>query len=317
MNGDEQEYADVSVAVSGVDAKIAELRTAVAVNDSESSSTWVALVSSRSAVTAALWRRASLEALDSTGVRMLSVILALVAGGSLGFIAGEIVGIRSVWPMLTGSLTFSVAGFLWLYGTDITELNRRITEQQSRQPLLEDRIIKLKQARGPLAAELTTLRTQRRHLVECLENIKQTFWYWQKSVSDANRPLLRTHWRELRGVPFEDWLAQLFKNLGGSVERTPASGDQGVDLLVRFGPTLIAVQAKGYPGSTVGNKAIQEVYYGKDFYNASLAVVMTNSTFTKKAIEGANRVRCLLVDAERMADLAQARIAGLRAQEPR
>ena len=56
----------------------------------------------------------------------------------------------------------------------------------------------------------------------------------------------------------------MFEELGFSVRTTKASGDQGVDLIVKGRGRRIAVQTKGYEGS-VGNKAVQEVYAGMKF----------------------------------------------------
>jgi hypothetical protein len=77
--------------------------------------------------------------------------------------------------------------------------------------------------------------------------------------------LLKYDWRSLRGVPFEEFLFEVFTELGYSVQRTKTSGDQGVDLLLERKGRKIAVQAKGWENS-VGNDAIQQVYAGMAYY---------------------------------------------------
>ena len=90
--------------------------------------------------------------------------------------------------------------------------------------------------------------------------------------------------KEVSGYQFEDDLSQLFAKLGFSVQRTPLSGDQGADLIVEKKGSRTVVQAKRYSGK-VTNKAVQEIFAAKTFYNADRAIVVTNSVFTKSAIE--------------------------------
>ena len=114
--------------------------------------------------------------------------------------------------------------------------------------------------------------------------------------------LVHTDWRSLRGVPFEDFVAEIFEELGYDVEKTKASGDQGVDLIVRGKGKVTAVQLKGYGGS-VGNKAIQEVYAGKAFYQCNDCLAVTNSHFTSGAIKLARSVGCKLIDGQSIPEL--------------
>lgn len=107
--------------------------------------------------------------------------------------------------------------------------------------------------------------------------------------------LAATDWASLRGVAFENFLAEVFRALGYEVELTKASGDQGVDLLLTGKGRRVAVQAKGYSNS-VGNDAVQAVFAGKRFYGCHDCVVITNSTFTNSARELATKVSCRLID---------------------
>lgn len=100
----------------------------------------------------------------------------------------------------------------------------------------------------------------------------------------------------LSGQEFEQyckWL--LLKNGFSEIQDTPVSGDRGVDLIAYKDDVKYAIQCKRYSG-TVGNKAVQEAYSGKGIYDADIAVVMTNSTFTSQAIEDAKRLRVKLWD---------------------
>jgi hypothetical protein len=86
------------------------------------------------------------------------------------------------------------------------------------------------------------------------------------------------------GVDFELYLKSTIEDSleGAYVETTPASGDHGADLLVKYKGITIAIQAKYYSGS-VGNAAVQEIHAGIGFYDADFGMVVTQSTYTEHA----------------------------------
>lgn len=83
---------------------------------------------------------------------------------------------------------------------------------------------------------------------------------------------------------YERYCAQQLNLIGWNASVTKASGDHGVDIIAERDGLYIAVQCKLYSGA-VSNKAIQEVSSGMKYWKASKAVVITNSTYTKHAVE--------------------------------
>jgi restriction system protein len=73
-----------------------------------------------------------------------------------------------------------------------------------------------------------------------------------------------------------------------NVEKTPVTGDFGADLLLKRRDEKVAIQAKCYSGS-VGVDAVQQALAGKEFYRCRHAMVVTNSKFTKNAVEFAKK----------------------------
>jgi restriction system protein len=71
-------------------------------------------------------------------------------------------------------------------------------------------------------------------------------------------------------------------DLGYSVSFTPASGDQGVDLIANRQGRRIAIQCKDYK-APVGNDAAQQVFSGAAFYGAQIAFVIAPNGFTPAA----------------------------------
>lgn len=95
---------------------------------------------------------------------------------------------------------------------------------------------------------------------------------------------------------FEELIAKVFCVMGYNAFTTKKSGDQGVDVIAKKGISTIAIQTKCYPNTVVGNSAIQEVVAGMSFYKATESYVITNSSFTKSAIELASANNVTLWD---------------------
>lgn len=105
------------------------------------------------------------------------------------------------------------------------------------------------------------------------------------------------------GQQFEIFCAQLLQDNGWiNVIHTPNSGDQGVDIIAEKDGIKYAIQCKHY-SQPVGNTAVQEVTAGKQFYHCHVAVVLTNSIFTKSATDLAKANNVLLWDNYKLDEL--------------
>ncbi len=127
------------------------------------------------------------------------------------------------------------------------------------------------------------------------EEAKQQYEQYLEIHQSKKNQLLVQDWRALRGVDFEQFLREVFEDLGFSVQTTKASGDQGVDLIVTINGYCVAIQSKGY-ASSVGNASVQEVYAGMQYYHCDACAVVTNSRFTRAAIDLAHALNCQLID---------------------
>lgn len=99
----------------------------------------------------------------------------------------------------------------------------------------------------------------------------------------------------MSGIEFEQFICELFKKMGYVATMTKASGDQGLDVIAEKENIKIGIQAKCYSG-TVGNTAVQEAVAGKKFYMCNQIIVVTNSYFTKSAIQLASANNVILWD---------------------
>lgn len=107
------------------------------------------------------------------------------------------------------------------------------------------------------------------------------------------------------GHVFERFCAEILDYNGfEKVQVTQGSRDQGVDIIAYKDDIRYGIQCKCY-SSDIGNKAVQEVYAGKAYYNCDVAVVLTNRYFTKSAVELAQRNRVHLWDRRKLSDLIE------------
>lgn len=86
-------------------------------------------------------------------------------------------------------------------------------------------------------------------------------------------------------LDFEEEIRLLIEAFGYRAERTPASGDHGVDVIATKGGRRVAAQVKLYHHSRVGNQTVQMLLGGMRFYDATEALLITTGKLTNKARE--------------------------------
>lgn len=100
----------------------------------------------------------------------------------------------------------------------------------------------------------------------------------------------------LTGQEFEFFMANILRYNGfEKVRVTKATRDHGVDILASKDSQTYAIQCKRW-SNTLGVLPIQEVFSGKSFYDCDVAVVVTNSQFSKDAIQLAAKIGVRLWD---------------------
>jgi len=106
----------------------------------------------------------------------------------------------------------------------------------------------------------------------------------------------------MSGPEFENYVAAKFRSAGYRVSATRATGDFGVDLIVRKGNARIAIQCKrhAYP---VGVAAVQQVVAGAALHRCASTMVVSNQEFTPAACTLARSHNCKLVGRSRLQTL--------------
>ena len=128
----------------------------------------------------------------------------------------------------------------------------------------------------------------KRQLIDIILNQKK------RIENDQVEEIIRTGRKKkslshLKGINFEEYLAELFEKKGFMVRKTPPSYDFGADLIItKFGENT-AVQIK-FKKQAVGITAIQEVHGARDYYYTQRAMVISLGGFSSSAIKMANRL---------------------------
>ncbi len=98
----------------------------------------------------------------------------------------------------------------------------------------------------------------------------------------------------LSGIEYEEFVKLLFEVFGCECELTKQSGDYGADIIAKYKKKVLVIQAKLFYTKAVGNAAIQECFSAQSYYDASHALVITNSVFTKSAMQTAEKLKVVL-----------------------
>jgi len=99
----------------------------------------------------------------------------------------------------------------------------------------------------------------------------------------------------MKGKEFEKYIYLCCRKIGYLTELTPASQDYGADIILYKNSTKTVVQTKRWK-SKVGVKGVQETIAAKQYYKAERGMVITNSFFTKNAINLAESTGIVLWD---------------------
>lgn len=128
----------------------------------------------------------------------------------------------------------------------------------------------------------------------------ELFGYLGKPFSTRD---LASKLQAMNALEFEEYVASLFEAMGYVVDFTPASGDHGIDLLLRKDNRLIAVQCKRW-NAPVGEPVIRDFFGSLTSAGAQTGYVITTTTFTSRAFAFAQDKPMQLIDLDELIDLA-------------
>ncbi|UNM97341.1 restriction endonuclease [Ignatzschineria rhizosphaerae] len=108
---------------------------------------------------------------------------------------------------------------------------------------------------------------------------------------------------QMSGEAFEHYIANLISFYDFKKIRVSSySNDKGLDIYAEQDKLRYGFQCKRW-GKNVTLSAVQEIYTAKDLYELDKIIVITNSGFTKAAIDAAIKLDVILIDRKRLGEM--------------
>lgn len=134
------------------------------------------------------------------------------------------------------------------------------------------------------------------------ERIEIERWKWLKR--EERKPLIETmeenamteveELEGMNGVQFEDKVAHILGEYGFQIERTPVTGDKGIDIAFYAEGEKICLQLKHWKDK-VGDPVVRDAYGSKALNQCDRFFILTTHGFTSRAIESAKNLNIHLI----------------------
>lgn len=109
------------------------------------------------------------------------------------------------------------------------------------------------------------------------------------------RPTSIADLQRLSGGEFEAFVASLFERDGYRITRRGGSGDEGIDLVLHFGPEKDVVQCKRWKND-IGSPIVREFYGSMMHVGARHGFIITTASFSPSAKQFATGKPIILID---------------------
>jgi restriction system protein len=101
---------------------------------------------------------------------------------------------------------------------------------------------------------------------------------------------------------YEGYCRSILEKAGWKAWQTPASGDQGADVVAEKKNAVVVLQCKLW-NHPIGNSAVQEIVAAKAMHSATVAIVVSNQIYTDSAKQLAAANNVLLLHHDDLASL--------------
>lgn len=209
----------------------------------------------------------------------LSLVTSSFAAGLTAFVGGAAAG---------------AALFAWLlYRPADAVLPTAIEQAESENSLASARL-------KETVEQLTAAMEEQRSLVEERRG-------WMASGKVQRAALLQRAWKTMPEAEWEDFVVEVCRTLGYSVNRLPRPTVADANMLVELEGRSVAIvtQAEGHTGNST---AVQRALAGKSLHGCERCGVILNRRFTGAAQEFASRQGCTLVGLEEFPDFVMGTI---------
>ncbi|HEX6963929.1 MAG TPA: restriction endonuclease [Lacipirellula sp.] len=214
---------------------------------------------------------ALLVVIDLLTGSMSLAILGLFVGGAIGAVALASLLFRPASSMLPSAIE-ETAAQLKLDESQLREVSDRLTLARGRQRDLID---------------------ERRELMA--------------SGKVQRAALLQREWKAMPEHEWEDFVVEVCRTLGASVERSPRSRERGASLIADFGDRRVVIVTTG-EGHIVNSNAVQQALAAQKSLGTHRCAVIVNRRFTGAAQDFARHNGCVAIGLEEFPDFAMGKL---------
>jgi HJR/Mrr/RecB family endonuclease len=111
----------------------------------------------------------------------------------------------------------------------------------------------------------------------------------------------------MRGGEWEDYVVEVLRTHGATVERTGRIAGEDANLVADFGPRRVAVFTEG-EGHNVASSTIQQAIASRERHRCDTSAVIINRRFTGAAQDFARRNGCAAIGSSEFPDFVLGKI---------
>lgn len=119
--------------------------------------------------------------------------------------------------------------------------------------------------------------------------------------------LLQRNWKSMRGAEWEDFVVEVLRTHGATVERAGRLGGEDASLVADFGARRVALLTEG-EGHNVASSTIQHALAARQRHHCDSCAVVINRRFTGAAQDFAQRNGCTTVGTGEFPDFVMGKI---------
>ena len=119
--------------------------------------------------------------------------------------------------------------------------------------------------------------------------------------------LLQREWKSMRDAEWEDFVVEVCRTLGATVDRIAPTGPEDANLIVDFGNRRVAVFTRG-EAHNVSSATIQQALAAKDRHRCDSCAVIINRRITGAAQDFAQRHGCAAIGTSEFPDFVLGKI---------
>jgi HJR/Mrr/RecB family endonuclease len=119
--------------------------------------------------------------------------------------------------------------------------------------------------------------------------------------------LLQRPWKTMRGAEWEDFVVEVLRTHGATVDRTGRAGTEVANLVADFGKRRVAIFTEA-EGQNVSSETIQQAIAAKNRHHCDASAVIINRRFTGAAQDFAKRNGCAAIGGSEFPDFVLGKI---------